>query len=370
MSRAQVGERSYTEAGSPGADSAGLGLAKPVGGAAGEGAGTTVIGRQHTAVFRRAQNVPNGRWRLDDPHERPDGSGTMRAMLPRLPGWTHTVDGDALLLVPPGGPEWGAVRYRERVRPLVRMAEVVKTMPPPAGLLVRSVSPPESLFTAEGEFAALCEMSAEVMGRPVRRAVGVVLGDDYYASFDGVGLRSEQPSWIVDTVRELVRADRHYLGVRRRRYFFEPPKELQGLERVPLHAYYYPPAYPRDPTLLVLHPALPRTLAPTHDLWQLFQPIDLPPVRSASEVMPATTPRMAGEAWECRYVLPSGAERIRDVIVLSDDLYLYPLSLDSPPPLLERNRQVANRLLQSIQPLPRPAGVPTAPPSRALSFWS
>ena len=75
-------------------------------------------------------------------------------MITAPPGWVAHADGDGLVLVPPGGVGHGTIRYRERVRPLRPVRELVAGLAPP-GRIEHRRGAIERMVTSEGEHAAL-----------------------------------------------------------------------------------------------------------------------------------------------------------------------------------------------------------------------
>ena len=287
-----------------------------------------------------------------------------RGMIPLLQGWSIVTRGIGLTLTPPEGVACGAIGYDERRRPLRPIASLLaeaSTYGP--RFVVTKQRGPERLTTHEGEYAALVVQDGvlDEGARLVQRSIGYVFGDDFYARIVGLALRTEQFVRFEAQVRQLILQDRHHLGLRRRRFLFTPPVGYFGIERSPLHAYYYGPGYPRDPAVMVVYPALPRSMWQADDLPQHLRPIQGLSVQAASGPFQRSTATLTGDTWTLHGLNDERRAMTRTLVVLEDDRYVYPLSLD----VADANERdhVARfwALVDSVQRLPGPLGVPLPP---------
>ena len=289
-------------------------------------------------------------------------------MIPCPKGWTWVLRNHGVSLMPPAGPDAGGIRYSERVRPLLRAAAVLDALAADPSFRVTRRGPIEQLCTYEGEYAALVELDGLLDGVPAQRAIGLVFGDDFYAQISGLARLPSAFAEIRAVTRDLVLRDRHLLGLRRRRYLFTPPAGWHACERSPLHTHHYPPDYPRDDVELIAYPALPRALLDAADLAQAPQVL-LPPGGAAVQAVlarhAAGNATLTGESWQCL----TAAGRHRDVVLLGDDLYVYPLSVEAPDARMPLGRAALQAVAQSVSPLPRPH-TPKAAPTEVLSHWS
>ena len=296
-------------------------------------------------------------------------------MIPLVPGWSMVARNGGFTLTPKDGAACGAIRYEERLRPLLpvpSLLSVAQARDP--RFRVSRARAPELLTTHEGEYAALVVIdgSLEGLATPVQRSIGYVFGDDYYARVAGLALRPDQFSRFEDQVRKLVLADSHYLGLRRRRFLFAPPVGYFGCERSVLHAYYYGPAYPRDPAVICVYPAMPLSMWPANDLPRQLRPIHGLSVQDAAGPFPRKTATLAGDSWELRGTNDDRQEVARTMVVLHDDRYAYPLSLDVL--LGQPGEHVArfNAVVDSVQRLPGSRSTSPAQPSGrgVLNHWT
>lgn len=294
-------------------------------------------------------------------------------MIPLGTGWHVVARGSALCLTPPEGAGCGAIRYDERRRPLQPVATLLATMQAgEPGFVAMRQRGPEPLTTHEGEYAALVVQEGFLRGSatPVQRSIGYVFGDDFYACIDGLALREDQFVRFEDEVRRLVQNDRHFLGLRRRRFRFQPPTGYFGVERTALHAYYYAPGFPRDPTVIVVYPATPRVLWHGDDLTQHLRPLQGLCVHDVSGPFLRQTATLSGDTWTLHGTDDDGRAMTRTIVVLHDDRYVYPLSLDTPStPAAEPLARFA-AVVESVQRLPGLRGAALAPAGdSALGHW-
>lgn len=288
------------------------------------------------------------------------------SMISPLPGWSWAARQGGITLIPPEGPACGAIRYHERQRPLLRLSAFVQHKDTDPNFHIVSMSRPEQLITDEGEYAAILHIEGLLSGAPVRRSMGFVFGDDYYASIAGLALQPAHFDRMAEAVRTLVLTDRHMLGVRRRRYLFTPPHGWNGLERLPLCAYYYPADYPENATVLCVYPAIPREGIGEEWVLSNLQPIDGPKVARVTTRQSTVSGQLSGSSLSC--VCAGEVESFRDIVLLSDDRYLYPLSIDAPGSRLAVAREQLAAVVQSLQPIPRSV-TERKSTAKALSFW-
>lgn len=279
-------------------------------------------------------------------------------------------------LTPPEGPACGAIRYEERLRPVLPIpALLAAAQARDPRFRVTRQRLPELLTTQEGEYAALVVLEGVLEGvaTPVQRSIGYVFGDDFYARIAGLALRSDQFARFEDQVRKLVLADTHYLGLRRRRFLFSPPPGFFGVERSLMHAYYYAPTYPHDPTVICVYPAIPLAMWQAADLTRHVRPIHGLSVENSAGPFPRKTAALAGETWELRGTNDDRQVTQRTLVVMHDDRYAYPLSIDVLANHAASAEHMArfNAVVESVQRLPGSRGAPVPPVGRGvLSHWT
>ncbi len=273
-------------------------------------------------------------------------------------GWTRLALADGTLLVPPGGLEAGAVRYRERVRPLRRLGELIETVAA-RGLTSARLVATEELLTLEGEHAAVARVGGLLHGVPAQRDLGVVFGDDHLALLDGTCHLEEHFAAFSQAVRDLVLTDSHALGVRRRRYRYRPPADWQPVVRGFITDW-IPPFYPRDAATLTVYAANPLPPSWTGGLERLL-------AGAAAHELEVTDTR-GFTAIESRAGLTGtaievvgrhrGERALRSVASLWDDRYLYSMELVSrSPPRWDEHLAALAGVVASVVPAPRPTAL-------------
>lgn len=276
-------------------------------------------------------------------------------MIARVPGWSWEVRGGGVTMVPPEGPGCGAVRYRERIHPLRSVEAILRDKLADRRQIV-TVGPIEPLVTTEGEYAAVVDVLGMQGSARVQRTLGFVFGDDWYSEIGGIALRADQFERFATFVRRLVRDVRLSLGVRRRRFVYQPPEGWHGYVRLPTYATWFPPEHPADPTSITVYPALPSSSGGADgerlDLLCIGPPAPADVVGEITPVTTTNTTRLSGSAWEFEVRDERGRQLARRVVMLRDERYLYTCYLDAARADLVTRRLVLDRLLESIEPLP------------------
>lgn len=295
-------------------------------------------------------------------------------MIPLVPGWSMVARNGGLTLTPKEGASFGAIRYEERLRPLQPVAALLSAAQArdPRFRISRS-RVPELLTTHEGEYAALVVVDGVLDGlaTPVQRTIGYVFGDDFYARIAGLALRPDQFARFEDQVRKLVIADSHYLGLRRRRFLFTPPAGYFGVERSVLHAYYYSPGYPHDPTVICVYPAIPLSMWQSNDLPRHLRPIQGLSVHESTGPFPCKTATLTGDSWDLHGTNDDRLAITRRIVVLHDDRYAYPLSLDALTGQADDAVAHFSAVVDSVQRLPGSRSTPSQPVGRGvLNHWT
>jgi hypothetical protein len=266
-------------------------------------------------------------------------------MIPLLSGWTWAYRDDAYVMQS----QRGTLLYRERCRPLRSLRSILDEVSSALGA-------PERLQTLEGELAAVAsDPSGEL-------SAGIVIGDDFYSLLVGRGP-------LASIVRQLVEQDVHSLGVRRRRFWFEPPA-WPGVAML-FHAVYLAPGFPRRHGMLSVMPALPRPVGEVNAEW-MFAIHDLPMMKFSRDTAlgTATISSAAGVNGRIQELRGSAAmaKTIRFLAVLEDATYLYPLTLDTTDEHRDEDLAVFHDVIRSIVPLPARTQ-PTSGAS-ALAYFS
>lgn len=273
-------------------------------------------------------------------------------MIARLPGWSWHLQRDGIVLV---GPDTQALRYTERVRPVRRVRDIVRELGRRAAARVEP-GPIRAVVTDEGEYAARVDLAGELDGAPYHRAIGVVFADDFYALVDGETWGDPAPLHAV--IDQLVATDAHLLGVRRRRFVYEPPRDWHGYLAGPYHATWIPLDHPRDPSQLVVPPAIPRgdDLGVTGVATALLGAEALAGASSTQ----VTARELSGWWFACEAA---------DVVVLEDRRYLYPLVMRSSAATRAAAATRLSAVLATVEPIPSAAADRASLPAAALSHW-
>jgi hypothetical protein len=268
-------------------------------------------------------------------------------------GWSQELRESGLVLLPPGGWEVGGLRYAERVRPIASFAEIVRGLPVPAAWIAGEHGPVERLVTGEGEHAAMQRIDGTFAGLPLRRFVGIVLGDDFYSLLVGQSRDPARHEELEALFRHTLFGDRLALGVRRRRFDYRAPAGWQGLAADHLHAQFLPPGAPRDPSRLTVFPAFPQAPRLAADLVQT----------SFGQVPVAgKQPMLAGGLAGHRFVAHAGFGLLDELVVLEDATHVYALGFRG----LAEHRAVFEEVVASVRPLP---GRHAAPAKASFDHW-
>ena len=146
-------------------------------------------------------------------------------------GWSrHHLD-SRILMFPPEGPELAGIRYDERRTPLLELSQIL-TEQTEGRFQIERMSEWATLLTAEGEHAATISLGGVFDGRAAQLDLGVIRLDDSYALLSGYCFEAALFDRSRSLVRELVRGDVHFLGIRRRRFDYCAPagwrQRIQG----------------------------------------------------------------------------------------------------------------------------------------------
>jgi hypothetical protein len=294
-------------------------------------------------------------------------------VIPHPRGWTKAYSGDALTLYHPDGPAAGALRYRERVRPLVPVRVIVE------GLLERTPQfrspvpgPIERLVTAEGEYGAYVTVTGSYHERPAHRAMGMVFGDDFYALLSGMCATPERVPEFTRLFRLLLHADSHALGIRRRRYLYAPPPGWHGQPRG-FTTEWTPLDFPRALSLIHVYPANPVAAEPQLVLDQMLADDQaggfvLDGVRGPQPI--GSAHGLTGKMWTIAGRFGDKPPAERDLVVFKDAHHLYSLRFETMEPDREPPRQVFMNLVRSVHPIPTGSATETTDVNNLVGHWA
>jgi hypothetical protein len=178
---------------------------------------------------------------------------------------------------------------------------------------------------------------------------------------------------IAQLVRRLVYTDRLNLGVRKRRFLYQPPADWQPLPNGLLCSW-YPLDYPRQPATLVVHPAMPRDSSEEAVVVTFIKAYQSRGFRieAVSDGEPVITDAgLHGKAFCLVGSFPERPVFTCDLLVLADARYLYALILESGATARRRELQaILPAVARSVHPIPLPTGVRPSDPPNSLNYWS
>src|SRR5215831_7398226 len=159
-------------------------------------------------------------------------------------GWRHHHGAHLVSLYPPGG--GGRLRFYARLelaRASVLVARILRDDP---GFRVTDVGGSLSFLTHEGEHGLLVPLRGIRDEMRVSRTIAIVHTDHVAAALDTLIVAPEKREELELRTRELMVTISFGLGVRRRRFRYEPPP---GWWAIPsdLVATWHPAGYPGDP---------------------------------------------------------------------------------------------------------------------------
>ncbi len=294
-------------------------------------------------------------------------------VVPQLRGWSKTYSGDSITFYPPDGPGIGGIRYRERVRPLVRVVTVVEQMLARYPQFVHTeVGPTESVQTAEGEYGAVVTIGGTVNGAPAQRDLGFVFGDDFYALISALSVDPARFADFTRWVRLLVTLDAHALGVRRRRFLYTPPAGWQGLPRG-FTTEWAPLDFPKNLSLIHVFPANPIGEEPGTVLDQMLAEdanngFVLEAMRGPEAI--SSQHGLGGNAWNIVGTFGHKPRSHRDLVVFKDQRFLYSLRLETMQEERQRERQVFLDLVRSAHPIPTPSSFEPKEVGTLVGHWA
>ena len=295
-------------------------------------------------------------------------------MIPRPAGWSWEARGDHLVTAPPEGKAAGFITYVERRRPLARISAVVAELEIDRRFRVTRAAKPERVATAEGEPGGIVTVDGLLLEAPVRHIIGFVFMDDSFSVIDGLALRAEQFDRFENQVRNLVLNDYHMAGeLRRRRYYYAPPRGWQGVPKF-LHTFWFAPDYPANRSRLTVIPAIPVPPG-SKDYIDAIAAYQMPDsegfaLDSMSDARPLhTSKNLSGSSWEGMGRMARGIG-YRDIQVLTDGRFAYPVVLESPRDRRDENLVLLRALVDSIEAIRRAGDVTREESKASMGHWA
>jgi hypothetical protein len=272
-------------------------------------------------------------------------------VIPHLPGW-HREELVGGLVVMTAGP--AKIRYAERAREVRPLDELVSSIVRiERDFSVTWISRPETLWTDEGETAALVTVEGNVAGVPARIEIAIVFADDFVDLVVGRSTSALVFAELSRAVRTLALGDVLALGVRPRRPIYDGPEAWQCVERG-LRADWLNPSFPDDPATISVWPATPDTTidAKATD------------AGSAYVVEPvATRHGLVGARWRAELV----PGILREVFVIHHGSHTFAVRLDCRRRDADLHRRSLIALVDSLRPFP--SARRRAATSAWLSHW-
>lgn len=294
-------------------------------------------------------------------------------MVPQLKGWSKQYTGDSITFYPPEGPNIGGIRYRERVRPLTRVSAVVEQIVERyPQFKVGGVGKIETFTTSEGEYAATVTINGRINEAPAQRDLGFVFGDDFYALLSALTVDAGRFSEFTRWVKLLVTLDAHALGVRRRRFHYDPPPGWQGLPRG-FTTEWAPLDFPKNLSLIHVFPANPINEAPEMVLEQMLAEdsangFTLEAMRGPEPI--ASLHGLQGMAWNIVGRFAQKPRSHRDLVVFKDQRFLYSLRLETMQEDRAKERQVFLDVVRSSHPIPIATSLEPKEVGGLVSHWA
>ena len=295
-------------------------------------------------------------------------------MIPSLPGWLRKHSETGLLLYPRDDESAGTISYTERLRPVLPVRQLVAAFlaqhpqlrDPKPGQVV-------PLITAEGEYGALTSVATQLDDRPAQLDFGFVFGDDFYSQVCGLSTKPDQFARFRETVDTLTFRDAHMLGIRRRRFLYDPPRDWQG-HQVGFLSNFFPTDYPDNAGSITVWPASPVNGESPRSLFAAMLAEDVANGFEQKELAGPdniTNPAgLSGCAWGITGRFNGGPLVFRDIAIFADDRFIYPLRLETlKAEQWPAHRRIFAEVVHSVQPIPRPNEAMKAG-SGLLDLWS
>jgi hypothetical protein len=281
-----------------------------------------------------------------------------------LRNWVAKRSAAGIDYYPPEGESLGAIKLRQRIRPLEPVKVVVDRGIARLASIVDNakVEESEDLVTSEGEHAAIVRVVgvSTVDGQAVEYIVGLVFGDDHYDRFDAYCTDAREFASFRITLRDVIFSHRMSLGQdRSRRFLYDPPADWQGLARGML-VEWYPLDFPRNYSRIVVAPVVPE-----NSTRALLEPLTLAFGRVGGLILDGEPPPerfgstygLSGQihTQHGRYLeVEPKRPTIISTAVLRDERFSYLLRLETRDEHREASTAVFRKLLQSCRPVPHP----------------
>jgi len=277
--------------------------------------------------------------------------------------WKASLIAGGMMFHPPEGPRLAGIRVIERVRPMVPMKDIVAASMPRIEEVVRDpqIGALEEVVTAEGEYGAMVTVSGvgKVDGVPLDAVVGAVYGDDFYDQIDAYLVDPAKNGRLTPAVRDFLYD--HSLGLgtdRQRRFMYDPPDGWIGIPRGMFTEWLHP-EFPKHYSRINVAAAMPEKDVPASEIaismlyrkaGRFKKTAQLEQSNVSSEFgVHGLLYRIRG-----RFDDPDQPETDLLGCVLRDERYMYTMRLETVRDNVDEDREVLNRMVKSIRPIPRP----------------
>lgn len=291
-------------------------------------------------------------------------------MIAPPPDWHHRRSGDVYMYMPRDPTPGCVLTYSERVSPLRSLAAHVReTLETDAEFEPTAVFTTARFLTLEGEYGARAVIKGHRGQQPVAHVIAAVFADDFSTRVTARITDLARLDEYIAMVVRLARHDRLGLGIRRRRYMFQPPSGWHAVPGIGLELAFYPPEYPKRRACLVVSPAEPIALSGGHprstladqDVRQGLSPV----LAETSMPLATRSALLKGELWRSSRALPGAGKMVRSLAVLMDGRYYYALRLEALAETGDADDQILIQTAGSVEPLP----VATPVTQDSLALW-
>jgi hypothetical protein len=270
-------------------------------------------------------------------------------------GWRQSFGAHVTTLHPPTG--GGRIRYHERLPPRGLAATVRALLSDDPSARTEIIGKSLPIVTEEGELGVIVPTRGLLAGLPVVRILGIVITDEVFAALDTLIQLRTQLALLERVSRELLLSVSLGLGVRRRRYRYQPPAGWQAIPNG-LVATWIPPGYPNDPTHITVYPANPRTETPAALFQALLRRDTAAGLAVAGEIDSEPLVSAAGlEGQRFRFTgsSPRHPWVAHEVAIGAAGAYRYVMRLETASPGdADAHRRRFDELLRSAEPAPAP----------------
>lgn len=265
-------------------------------------------------------------------------------------GWRRTFSGGDLVLTGEDGASVGWIRISRQLAPVRPVDQLFRPFlgAPAEG---DTVEPPQVLATAEGEHAVLASVSSATR----QHTLGVVYGDDYFASVEGMCSDPEQYRRYRTTVHQLTYGTTLGLARERwRRFYYEVPPGWTGVARA-RGTVWVGPQMPGKYQVLRIFDARPESEHAAQHGARMFETL---PSEFFTEPPKGPVTFYTADEVPCRVSVFTGRVPNRPGVLkalegtLLKEPFVYPLRIECDEELVEDAMHVFEQIVSTIRMLP------------------